>query len=104
MIAGRSHIWNHNLHLKYGPVVRYGPNSLSYTDERGWKDIYGFKKPAPFKDPDAYGTPPNDVPGMLTADDEPHARMRRIFAHAFSDKALKEQEPLFLQYIVGRPR
>lgn len=25
--------------------------------------------------------------------------MRRIFSHAFSDKALKEQEPLFLKYI-----
>jgi hypothetical protein len=25
--------------------------------------------------------------------------MRRIFAHAFSDKALKEQEPLFVKYI-----
>jgi cytochrome P450 len=99
MIAGTAHHWNINLHRKYGPVVRYAPKNLSYTDERAWKDIHGFKKPAPAKDPEAYGLPPNQVPGLLSAPDEAHARMRRIFAHAFSDKALKEQEPLFVKYI-----
>jgi cytochrome P450 len=99
MLNGNSHHWNNELHLKYGSVVRYAPNNLSYTDERAWKEIHGFKKPSPFKDPEAYGLPPNQVPGLLSAPDEQHARMRRVFAHAFSDKALKEQEPLFVQYI-----
>jgi cytochrome P450 len=99
MVAGTSHHWHHKLHLKYGPVVRYAPNNLSYTDERAWKEIYGFKKPAPFKNPEAYGVPPNKVPGLLSAGDEAHSRMRRVFSHAFSDKALKEQEPLFVKYI-----
>jgi cytochrome P450 len=90
----------HNLHVQYGPVVRYAPNMLSYTDQRAWKDIHGFKKPSPAKVHDSYGVPPNNTPNMLSAfDDDVHARMRRIFAHAFSDKALKEQEPLFLKYI-----
>lgn len=86
--------------MRYGPVVRYAPNNLSYTDERAWKEIHGFKKPSLGKDQEAYGIPPNGVSGLLSAfDDENHARMRKVFNAAFSDKALKEQEPLFLHYI-----
>lgn len=100
LFKGNPHKWNHELHLEYGPVVRFAPNMLSFIDERAWKDIHGFKKPGPYKDPEVYARPPNGVPGLLseTRDDE-HARMRKVFSGAFSDRALKEQEPLFLQYI-----
>jgi cytochrome P450 len=30
--------------------------------------------------------------------DEDHSRMRKIFTPAFSDRALKQQEPLFVKY------
>ena len=73
---------------------------LSFIDEHAWKDIHGFKKPGPFKDPGDYAKPPNGVCGLLSqCQDEPHARMRKVFTGAFSDRALKEQEPLFLKYI-----
>jgi cytochrome P450 len=39
------------------------------------------------------------VKNLVNAEDRDHARMRRIFSHAFSDKALKEQEPLFQKYV-----
>ena len=29
------------LHEKYGEVVRYGPNELSYISPEAWEDIYG---------------------------------------------------------------
>lgn len=29
------------LHEKYGPVIRFSPNELSYTDPQAWKDING---------------------------------------------------------------
>lgn len=35
------------------------------------------------------------VPSMLTATYDNHARVRRLFSPAFSDRALKKQEPLF---------
>ena len=35
------------------------------------------------------------VPGILVADFKAHARVRRVFLPAFSERALKEQEPLF---------
>jgi cytochrome P450 len=96
--------WIHRLHQKYGPVVRVTPTELSYTDGRAWKDIYGHahkdhrvngKEPrfyGPVKDLD------NKTPGILEADDQNHTRMRRIFSHAFSHRAIQEQEPIFQAY------
>lgn len=36
---------------------------------------------------------------MLYAHSKDHARQRKIFTSAFSDRALKQQEPLFLKYM-----
>ncbi|KAF4457800.1 cytochrome P-450 monooxygenase CYP65A1 [Fusarium austroafricanum] len=35
---------------------------------------------------------------MLTTDTENHTRVRRLFSPAFSERALKQQEPLFKKY------
>lgn len=34
-------------HDKYGAVVRYGPDELSYTDAQAWKDICAHQKGRP---------------------------------------------------------
>ncbi|KAJ8116625.1 hypothetical protein OPT61_g1991 [Boeremia exigua] len=39
------------------------------------------------------------VPSMLTATHDNHSRVRRLFSPAFSDRALKKQEPLFKRYV-----
>lgn len=36
---------------------------------------------------------------MLTANTENHARVRNLFSPAFSERALKQQEPLFRKYV-----
>jgi hypothetical protein len=60
-IKGSTHLWLHNLHKTYGPVVRFSPNILSFIEPDAWKDIYGYKATAFQKDvrhfygPDAYG-------------------------------------------------
>lgn len=36
--------WLRGLHAKYGPVVRYGPNDLSYGTGDAWKSILGYEK------------------------------------------------------------
>lgn len=41
-----------------------------------------------------YGQNINRTPGLITADMETHTRQRKTVSHAFSDKALKEQEPM----------
>ncbi|KAK4978487.1 hypothetical protein LTR28_005318 [Elasticomyces elasticus] len=83
-------------------MVRVAPNDLSYTNAQAWKDIYGHHsggKNGNSKDPSFYTAPENGVHSIVTNNDEDHARVRRIFSHGFSNKALKEQEPLFLKYV-----
>lgn len=37
----------HQLHLKYGPILRTMPNELTFTDPQAWKDIYGHRQGHP---------------------------------------------------------
>lgn len=40
----------------------------------------------------------NNAISIIIADDENHTRQRKILSHSFSDKALKEQEPLLKRW------
>lgn len=70
-----------------------------------WQEIYGFrtgkqKGKASFeKDPAWYPPPPQGVPHLINAQGENHGRQRRVISHAFSDKALREQEGLLQSYV-----
>lgn len=101
-----------DLHRKYGPVVRVNHDELSFIEPNAWKDIYGHgTKGTPGSQPhkawSRYGNTPNNAFSLIIAPDEDHSRQRKIFTPAFSDRALKQQEPLFLKYIdklVGKLR
>ena len=41
----------------------------------------------------------NGIHSILSANDADHSRYRRLLSHAFSDRALREQEPLLQHYI-----
>lgn len=114
------------LHEKYGQVVRVAPDEISYTSDTAWKSIYGQRGVEMAKDPvfslskpsGAQGnydpglplsrvlvallvrllTHENPILDLLTADRETHARQRRLMAHAFSEKALREQESILNLY------
>lgn len=43
--------------------------------------------------------PPNGIPSLFSSDHKYHPRLRRPMAHAFSEKALRSQEPLMRVYI-----
>ncbi|KAK2847613.1 hypothetical protein FQN49_005719 [Arthroderma sp. PD_2] len=73
------------------------PDELAYTDPQAWQDIYTNK--AALKDPDFYGKNFNGVEEILSADNANHARFRRSFAPAFSERSVKEQEPLITGYV-----
>ena len=86
-----SYLFFERLHQKYGKYVRIGPNDLSISDadlhEIAFSPNTTFRK-APWYD----GSRPYD--SMHTTRDRPlHDRRRRIWAPAFSDKALREYEP-----------
>ena len=53
----------------------------------------------PNKDWLKYGTSPNGAISIIVARDQDHSRQRKIFTPAFSDRALKQQEPLFVKYV-----
>ncbi|KAK7534219.1 cytochrome P450 [Phyllosticta citribraziliensis] len=90
------------LHARYGPVVRVSPRELSYITAEAWRDIYGHKiggrggleKDLSFYGPDTVGS--NSI---IRTNDTDHARQRRLLAHAFSDRALRDQEPLIQRYV-----
>lgn len=99
-LQGTVHTWITNLHAQYGPVVRFAPNELSFIDPGVWKDVYGhratsFTKDMEFYGPDLLGNPP----GLLRADNINHARQRKLVSHAFSDKALQEQEHMLKGHV-----
>ncbi|KAJ5619755.1 hypothetical protein N7510_003739 [Penicillium lagena] len=101
-IKGQQHSIIRSLHDKYGEVVRIAPNSLAYRAAPAWRDIYGHRKKGQkifLKDPSLYAPTPNGVNAIITANEDDHARMRRLLTHAFSNKALREQEGILHTYV-----
>ena len=94
-ITGRDAFVRSELHEKYGPIVRVNPTELSFNGgAEAWEAIYSFKKPKPVRDPQFYAVGVNGCPDVVAADETNHARQRKILSSAFSDKTLKEFEPL----------
>ncbi|KAI1750503.1 cytochrome P450 [Xylaria castorea] len=100
-IQGRQVKFMTEQHRKYGPIVRFAPNDLSYTESQAWRDICLIPKGKKENGKELKFHPlsANGVPNLIT---EPspvrHATVRRVFSSAFSEKALKQQEPLFQKY------
>ncbi|TPX17857.1 uncharacterized protein E0L32_002958 [Thyridium curvatum] len=94
------HLDLYDLHEKYGSVVRYGPNTLSFNDPAALKAIYGHKSNVRKSDfylsfparPDAFST-------HTAIDRAAHARKRRVMSHAFSEAALRGVEEYVLVHI-----
>lgn len=98
--------WIQKQHDKYGDAVRLAPGEVSFISaETAWSDIYGFRTGkykhtgAYLKDRTWFQRPLNGVYSIILADEADHSRMRRNLAHAFSDKALRDQEILLQQYV-----
>ncbi|CAG8957266.1 hypothetical protein HYFRA_00010688 [Hymenoscyphus fraxineus] len=41
-MKGNLHVVEQNLHHQYGPILRTGPNTLSFSDPAAFESIYGF--------------------------------------------------------------
>ncbi|KAK1996389.1 cytochrome P450 [Colletotrichum falcatum] len=83
------------IHETYPGAVRVAPNELSYIQPQAWKDIMSrpLKSEMP-KDIRFFGGENFGRDSIVTARPEDHIRQRRIFTHAFSNGALRAQEPL----------
>ncbi|EMD93701.1 hypothetical protein COCC4DRAFT_76610 [Bipolaris maydis ATCC 48331] len=103
VLRGEESSWLCECHEKYGEVVRVGPGKLSYIAPQAWKDIAGHRtggRQEFLKDPKFYRRDTNgDYHIVAEPDTETHGLVRRVFANAFSDKALKLQEPLISLHV-----
>jgi len=102
-LRGESHLKIKELHDRYGEVVRIAPNELSYNSSQAWQDICGHRQATKHgsfeKDVTFFSRPFNGAQSIQTANDVDHRRMRRLQAHAFSEKALSCQEPIVKHYV-----
>ncbi|KAI1169505.1 cytochrome P450 CYP65A1 [Nemania sp. FL0916] len=96
--SGEAHRSLLELHDRYGPVVRIGPDELSYTEPGAWADIMGRRKSDPPENPKAPWYCPPQSKHIAAAPYEDHLRMRRILSPAFSGNAMAKQENLVLGY------
>ncbi|KAF3032118.1 hypothetical protein E8E12_000589 [Didymella heteroderae] len=104
--SGTINKWIQHLHDQYGDVVRVAPTELSFiSGETAWPDIYGFRT-GKYRNTGAYGKdqtwfpkPINGVYSIIVSEEADHTRLRRNLSHAFSDKALRSQEPLIMGYV-----
>ncbi|PQE07705.1 benzoate 4-monooxygenase cytochrome P450 protein [Rutstroemia sp. NJR-2017a BVV2] len=95
MMRGRLDIDLRALHEKYGEVVRFAPDEVSFITAQAWRDIYGHgHKQLPKFRHSAIN--PLDI---INANDADHSRYRKAMSHAFSAKGLQAQEPILNEYV-----
>ncbi|KAH7024942.1 cytochrome P450 [Microdochium trichocladiopsis] len=102
LVRGRWPAKLKTLHDEYGPTLRFGPSDVSSIAPETWKTVYAHRtqQQKTFeKDRKFFGQPYQGVDNILIADKENHRRVRRVLAHAFSEKSLHEQEGLITSYI-----
>ena len=95
--------WNrrvHEVHEKYGDVVRIAPNELSFGTAQAFRDIYGApsktRKLFPKSDR-FYDNGHTNIAFVL--DPEEHARQHRMFAPQFRPSAVRTQEPIVHSHV-----
>ncbi|KAK3317434.1 cytochrome p450 monooxygenase [Cercophora scortea] len=106
LISGKLPLAVYRIHREYGPVVRIAPDELSFTDPEAWKDIYGPKPGLP-PGSEAAELPKSRMfyrsdglpPSIVTIEGRAnHAILRRQLGHGFSERALRDQEPIIGGY------
>lgn len=100
LLTGRLPFNNTKLHKEYGGVVRIAPNELSLNIAEGWKDVYGTRpqKPEMTKNAHFYAAMASGSDSIIGSTRDRHGPLRRLVSHGFSEKALREQEPLIQTY------
>ncbi|VUC24184.1 unnamed protein product [Clonostachys rosea] len=95
---GKSHLDDHALHLKYGPIVRVAPHIISISDLSAVDQIYGISSnffKSDFWEPVRFYDEEGIVPDPLVLKDKTlHSRMKRNANNAYATTSLIQLEPL----------
>ncbi|EPE10884.1 cytochrome p450 [Ophiostoma piceae UAMH 11346] len=108
-VSGYSHSVLHDLHSKYGEVVRVGPNEVSFTAPKAWSEVYGQKRVA------GTGGHGHDFlenakqklffdnvtmrGSLLSMEKNAHIAARKNLNSAFSAQAVADQEVIVKRHI-----
>ncbi|KAK1996652.1 cytochrome P450 [Colletotrichum falcatum] len=91
------------LHKRYGPAVRIAPDELAFLDSRAWRDVMGHKGQGAGAEMDKsakfYRAVPNAPTDIVNSGREEHAGLRRSLAHGFSERSMRDQEPIIKGYV-----
>ncbi|KAK5659635.1 hypothetical protein OQA88_839 [Cercophora sp. LCS_1] len=85
-------------HNQYGPIVRIAPNELAFNSPEAWREIYGHKAEE-FPKLQAFYRPRKAPANMVTETRFNHRNLRLQIAPQFSDRSMREQEPVFRKYV-----
>lgn len=90
------------IHEQYGDIVRIAPDEVSFARKEAWLEVFAhptggalpfYKNPIFFKSPP--GQPTNLVTTINLQDNQ---RMRKVVLPAFTERALRTQEPVIIKY------
>ena len=98
LASGDLHTSVRQIHDQYGEVVRLAPDEVSFINAQAWQDIRGHHTNFP-RNPRWVRPQANGYNSIVTANDADHSRYRKLLTHAFSEKALRDQEPILQFYV-----
>ncbi|KAF2875655.1 cytochrome P450 [Massariosphaeria phaeospora] len=95
--SGYLHTDIQDLHRKYGQIIRVAPDEVSFAVPDAWSQIYSNTSGTPAfpKSKLWHGAAPGRPMSVLNAlDPKVHARFRKAMDPAFTEKAVRAQEPV----------
>jgi cytochrome P450 len=88
-----------SFHDRYGPIVRIAPDELAFNDPEAWRAIYGHKTEE-FPKVQAFYRPRAAPSNLVTEPSRAvHRQLRLQIAPQFSDRSMREQEPMIGKYM-----
>lgn len=92
-----------DLHNYYGDVVRIAPDELAFSGREAWKEIMGHRikdnKRPTFEKYDQFYRPNGGPTDIANSSGIEHQILRRLLSHGFSDRSLRDQEPIVKKYV-----
>lgn len=89
-----------DFHKRYGDIVRIAPDELAFSHPDAWRDIMGHKNGQPEMSKANWFYRATDDPlHIVNEDHEEHKGLRRQMAHGFSEKSMRDQEPMIRKYV-----
>ncbi|KAF7596258.1 hypothetical protein BBP40_002402 [Aspergillus hancockii] len=88
-----------DLHERYGDIVRVAPDELAVAHPNAWKDIMGYGAKEMEKAMYFFKPIESSPANLVNETGDAAKRLRRHLAPCFSEKAMRDQQPLIKKYV-----